>query len=207
MAAAIRRFRSRSDLLRQDHAARVRAGLAGAGDGLELSPSQRRVFDAAISAAVAVVDRHTAVHNERSFIMLYPSQNRLVIEHLRNHSKRPKVAPVVWAWLIELARMEDGEVLITREGLIERVGASAYSVDAVLRELVAFGALIRLREPEPGKQGRGTVRYFLNPRVGTHLPAGERSAAQSAAPRLRVVPVDPPGSVRRHHDDIAPEVL
>lgn len=141
--------------------------------------------------------------------MLYPAQNLLVVEHLSRHSSRPIVAPRLWALLFVHARAEDGEILLTREGLIERVGASRASVDAVLKELVDFGALIRRREPEPGKQGRGPVRYFLNPSVGTQLPRGERQAAIAAAPPLRVVDGGlPPTERRKRAPSFAPlEVL
>lgn len=185
MSAAIRRFVSGPELLLQDERNRVREALVKLGEGLALSPVERRAFDAGILSACRVVDRQTAARNERSFIMLYPAQNRMVVQHLLKHSKRPHVAVSLWSWLFEFVRAEDGEILISREGLIERVGVSAYSVDAVLRELVSFGALIRLREPEPGKRGRGTARYFMNPRVGTYMTArGEREAAQAAAPVL-----------------------
>lgn len=188
MSAAIRRFVSGPELLLRDERDRVREALVSLGEGLALSPVERRAFDAGILTACRAVDRQTAARNERFFVMLYPAQNRMVVQHLLKCSKRPHVAVSLWSWLFEFVRPEDGEILITREGLIERVGVSAYSVDAVLRELVAFGALIRLREVEPGKRGRGTARYFMNPRVGTCMTSrGERDAAQAVAPKLELV--------------------
>ena len=49
-----------------------------------------------------------------------------------------------------------------------------------MSELVGIKAVIRRRE------GR-TVRYFLNPLVGTHLSGKARTDAQEAAPQLRLV--------------------
>ena len=47
-------------------------------------------------------------------------------------------------------------------------------------ELEAIGAVYRRRE------GRG-VRYFVNPRLGTHLAGAGRDRAQAEAPPLRLV--------------------
>lgn len=187
MAAAIRGFSSRSELLRQDQNARARAALVAAVELFDGAPVERQVFSEAVAVAVREVDRRTASHNEGPFIMLYPPQNFLVVEYLSTKSKWPKVATRLWACLFQFVSPVDGEILVTREGLIERVGAQPRAVDGVLAELVKFGALIRRREPEPGKRGRGYVRYFMNPSVGTHLKAGERSAARASAPLLKVI--------------------
>ena len=57
--------------------------------------------------------------------MMYPPQNRVVVEWLSTKSRWPKVATRLWAWLFEFVAPRDGRFLITREGLIERVGASS----------------------------------------------------------------------------------
>lgn len=210
MAAAIHRFSSRFDLASEERSRRCRDAVSGLLESFEGSEVERRMLADALAPAVGLLDRRIAAKNRRAFIMLYPSQNRLVVQHLSKHSKRPHVALTLWAWLFEFVRMEDGEILITREGLTERVGASSRSVDAVLGELVEFGALIRLREPEPGKRGRGTVRYFMNPNVGTHLKGGERESAQAAAPALRIVSLDGsarPSERRSRAPVVAPLVL
>lgn len=186
--AAIHGFRSRADLLRRDQRERVRGALAELVEAFDGSSSERRVFEEAIAEAARVVDRRSAAENLGSFVMLYPAQNRLVVEYLSKESKRPFVAARLWAWLFEFASPVDGEILVTREGLAERVGATARSVDTVLKELVEFGALIRRREPEPGKRGRGVVRYYMNPRVGTQIADRcERAAAQQRAPLLELI--------------------
>lgn len=187
MLREIRRVFPRPDLLRQDESARVKEALARTLDGFSGSPRERGELQLAIGAAYGVVDRDTASRNEERFFMLYPSQNRFVVEQLTLHSERPKVATRLWAYVLEFVG-RDYEVLVTREGLIERVGASGRAVDGVLSELVKMGALERLREPEPGKQGRGTVRYFLNPRVGfKDRTAGETAGDRREAPLLKII--------------------
>ena len=54
-------------------------------------------------------------------------------------------------------------------------------------ELEACGAIIRRREKVAGMRGPGRARYFMNPRVGTHLTGVARDTAQEAAPQLRLV--------------------
>lgn len=189
MPAATARLLSRREMLGRAQNARAREYLAEVADLFDGSPFERRAMAAALGEAGRVIDLQSASRNERSFIMLYPPQNRLVVEHLTKNSKWPKVATRLWAWLFEFVSPVDGEVLVTREGLIERVGCRARAVDGVLRELVEFGALIRVREPEPGKQGRGTVRYFMNASVGSCIPnRDERAAAvRRDAPLLKVI--------------------
>ena len=114
----------------------------------------RSALDKAVSVAVEVIDLQTAPTNERSFMMLYPDQNRLVVEFLTTKSKWPKVGPRLWAYMIEFHCRETNEVLLTREGMIDRVKASPRAVDGVLGELVRFHALTTLRVPTVGRRGR-----------------------------------------------------
>ena len=189
MSAAIGRFLSRREMLGRAQNARAREHLSEVAELFEGSPLERRAMAVALAEASRVIDLQTASRNERSFIMLLPPQNRFVVEYLSTKSKWPKVATRLWAWLFEFVSPVDGEVLVTREGLIERVGCRARAVDGVLKELVDIGALIRRREPEPGKQGRGTVRYFMNASVGSCIPHREERAAavRRDAPLLKVI--------------------
>ena len=188
MSAVQFRFRSRADLLRQDQNKRVSEHLAAAAASFEGPASERRALTAALAEGQRVVDRQTLA-DKGLFFMLTSSQNTRVVAELLRASRYPKVAAHVWALAIEFIDPSGtGEVLAEREAFIARVGCSARAVDGVFSELVALGALIRLREPEPGKQGRGRVRYFINPRVGTQgLDMGERSVRVRAAPLLRSI--------------------
>lgn len=205
MSAAIRRFSSRRELLVQEQAVELRRALEAFAAAFEGSPAQHRALGQMLEAGGRVLDSGTAFYGEGSFVVLTPIQNRLVVDHLTRWSKWPKAAPRLWAYLFEfLDPAGSGEILITREGLIERVGVRPRAVDGILRELVELQALIKHREPEPGKQGRGTVRYFMNPRVGSlNLDRGERAQRARAAPRL-IVGGAAPSNERRARAASAP---
>ena len=79
-----------------------------------------------------------------------------------------------------LARGDTGEVLATRAELAERCNTHPDNVSRALSDLERGGAITRRRD------GR-TVRIFLNPRLATGLPDGQRQAAQENAPRLALV--------------------
>lgn len=197
MLREVRRVFPRPDLLRQDESARVKEALATVLRGFGGSSRERVALQLAVGAATDVVSRGTACRSEERFFMLYPSQNRFVVEQLSLHSKRPKVATRLWAYILEFVG-RDYEVLVTREGLIERVGASGRAIDGCLSELVKLEALQRLREAEPGKQGRGTVRYFLNPRVGFQdRQKSENDADRREAPLLKIIDGSGHASQRR----------
>lgn len=187
MVHAVRRIFPAPGTLRQDQSRRLKERLARTLDGFQGNTDERVILERAVALAADTVSRSTASAVEERFFMLYPSQNRFVIDELSLHSRWPKVATRVWAHVLEHVD-RDYEILVTREGLTERVGAKARAVDGVLAELVKIGALTRQRVPEPGKQGRGTVQYFLNPRVGfKDRPAGQNSADRQEAPALRVI--------------------
>ena len=46
-------------------------------------------------------------------------------------------------------------------------------------ELATIGAISRRREKVAGMRGPGLVRYFMNPKVGTHLTGAARDKAQT----------------------------
>lgn len=179
-------FSSRSELLRQDQNARARAALVAAVELFDGAPVERQVFSEAVAVAVREVDRRTASHNEGPFIMLYPPQNfwwSVSVDEVEVAQGRDAPLGLFVSVCLAGGRRDFG---YPRRS--DQAGwAQPRAVDGVLAELVKFGALIRRREPEPGKRGRGYVRYFMNPSVGTHLKAGERSAARASAPLLKVI--------------------
>lgn len=117
-------------------------------------------------------------------MILYPSENRRLIDHLSRHSKWPKVAVHLWALALEHASPADNEVMLTLDGMAGRIGCHPRAVSGALKELVLLRALIRQRLPEPGKQGRGTVQYFVNPRIASQLKKDARETARRHAPPL-----------------------
>lgn len=112
--------------------------------------------------------------------MLSPSQNRLVVRWIVANSRRQSVAIALWAECFCYMRMDTGEVVMTRQQMMDATGATSSHISAVLAELVSMGALIRRQE------GR-TVQWFMNPTVGTQLTGVAREKAQRSAPPLLTI--------------------
>lgn len=180
MAAKISRLVTRPDKLREEQAAQLR----------QLVLAFPEAPPDAISRVLAAIDRETATRNGWTFVMLSPSQNRAVVGWLREHSKRPMVALVLWSELFTHLEAETGHIVATREALAEAVGASVQDVSRVMTELVSIGAVTRWTEKVPGLRGPGVVRYAMNPHVATKLPGLARAEAQKAHPPLRLLPAE-----------------
>lgn len=169
----VRWFR-RPDRLKAEQAARDRAELARMMEGFQGSPVARQI----VGDLLAVADREISSRTDslafKEFLAMYTRSNREVVRYLRKESKHKVIAPDVWAILLDHVRLDsDYEVMIDREVLVAKAEASPRAVGQVLKELVDFHALRRERVPEPGKQGRGRVRYFLNARVGSMAASHE----------------------------------
>jgi hypothetical protein len=54
-------------------------------------------------------------------------------------------------------------------------------------ELESIQAISKRRVKVAGLRGPGTVRYFMNPNVGTHQAGQARAMAQKNASQLRLV--------------------
>ena len=174
MAASIVELHPKSDRLRSDQAERLRQALLP----FEAEcPGQVRDL-------IGHIDRQTASRNKWTFIMLSPSQNAAVVRYLRLNSKRPMQAMELWAMCFEHLRNDTGEILLTRKEMAEKLDIDADNVSHIMAELVAVKAIITRREPVKGIKGPGTTRYFMNPRVATHLGGNSRDQAQEAAPQL-----------------------
>jgi hypothetical protein len=167
MTARLVRYASRAQLLNSDRAAEAR----------QIILQFEAVAPHLVGQVMALIDRHTMAEKGWSFVMLSPAQNRLVVRWINEHAKRPRVSAALWADFFCNMRTDTGEVVMTRAQMMEATNASSSHVSDVLTELSGMGALIRLR------QGR-EVRWFMNPRVGTHLTGVAREEAQRAAPPL-----------------------
>jgi hypothetical protein len=170
MAALIRALRTRRQRLRSEDAAQLRQLVLAYG---EEQPE-------AVARIVAVIDRETAAEREWTFVMISPAQNALVVDQIMQMTVRPALTVRLWAKLFLHLRMDTGEVVATREELAAEVGTQARHVSTAMGELENMGALIRRKE------GRRS-RWFMNPRVGTHLAGAARDKAQATAPALRLV--------------------
>ena len=136
---------------------------------------------------VAEIDRRTASRNGWTFVMLSPAENAAVVDWIAQHSRYPQVAMRLWARLFDNLRTDTGEIVLTRDELAELVDEFPDNVSRIMSELESIGAISRRRERVPGMRGPGQVRYFMNPRVGTHLTGKTRDQAQSKAPPLLTI--------------------
>ena len=183
MAAGIVRLRTRADRLREDQAATLRQAV------LELPG----LPDRAVGEIVAAIDRETASASGWTFAMMSPADNLRVVNWLVANSARPLVAVRLWALLFDHLRRDTGEIMLTRDELAAAVGDTPRHVSELMGELAGIGAVSRRRERVPGLRGPGVVRFFMSPRIGTHLTGAARDKAQAAAPELRLVPVPTSG--------------
>ncbi len=177
MAAGIVRLRTKADRLRSDIAAELR----------QLVIEYPALPERARGEIVAAIDRQTASEAGWTFVMISPEQNAEVMRWLRQNSRRPVLALSLWGELFTALRHDTGEIMLSREELAERVGASPRDVTRIMGELEEAGAVERRREKVPGMRGPGRAIYLMNPRVGTHLAGGARDRAQAGAPVLAVV--------------------
>lgn len=152
-----------------------------------LLPFEDEIPGTVFRELLTLIDRRSATRNKWTFVMLSPEQNGIVVNYLAKHSDRPILAMQVWALCFQYLRMDTGEIMLTRDEMAEKVGVHADHLSRVMTELVSFGAITRRRERVGGLRGPGLVRYFMNPRVATHLGGAERDKAQADAPLLRLI--------------------
>lgn len=170
MAARIVPYASRAALLKRERAAEVRQMI------LQLEAEAPRL----VGQMVALLDRHTLADKGWSFVMLSPAQNRLVVRWINANAKRPRVSAALWAEFFCHMRTDTGEICMSRAEMADAVGVQPRTVSEALAELQKMGAVIRHQE---GRE----VRWFMNPRVGTHLTGVAREEAQRAAPLLELI--------------------
>src|SRR3954447_17127231 len=177
MAARIVRLRTKADRLHSETAAQLR----------QLVLEYPGLPERARGTIVAAIDRETASEAGWTFVMLSPEQNAAVMRWLRRHSERPVVALALWGELFTALRWDTGEVMLTRDELAERVGATPGEVSRIMHELAKIGAVAIHRERVPGLRGPGRAVYLMNPNVATTLTGAARDRAQGEAPALRLV--------------------
>lgn len=169
---AVVRLRTRRDAREQTSLEALRDVLQDMA-GVDAAP-------AVLGRLVEVVERELVSRRGWGFVMVEPVLFAEVIAHLNRHSRRPLKATELWARLFAVLPPDSNEVLVSRGDLGRMVGIRPAEVSAIMGELEAIGAVYRRKE------GRG-VRYFVNPRLGTHLTGAVRDRAQAEAPELRVL--------------------
>ena len=177
MPATLHRLQSKPGWLRKEQAAALR----------QLIIEFPGLPEHAVGTIVASVDRATAAENGWTFVMLAPSQDRAVVAWLMANSSRKQQAVLLWSILFEHLRRDTGEIMLTRDELAYHLSDRPDNVSRIMTELEGIGAISRRRERIVGMRGPGVVRYFMNPKVATHLAGATRDKAQAAASQLRVV--------------------
>ncbi|MFL5338325.1 MAG: hypothetical protein ACJ8H8_35445 [Geminicoccaceae bacterium] len=173
---AVTRLRTRQDATQQ-------AGLEALRDVL-LSMAGSSAPSEVVGQLVTVVERRLAAGRGWKFIMVEPVLYANVVAYLTRHSHRPLKAVELFARLFAVLPPDGNEVQATRAELARMIGIEPRTVSELMAELEAVGAVYRRKE------GRG-VRYFVNPKLGTHLSGGVRDKAQAEAPILRLVETEP----------------
>jgi hypothetical protein len=178
MAARIIELQPRPEKLRADQADELRQAL------LPFAAA----YPEPVRELVAHIARATASRSRWTFVMLSPRQNEAVVAYLADHSSRPLKALRLWSICFSSLDIATGEIMLSRDEMAGQISDTPRNVSRIMSELESFGAISRRREKVRGMSGQGIVRYFLNPRVATHLAGKERDDAQAAAPQLRLVP-------------------
>jgi hypothetical protein len=181
MAATLRRLRTKADRLLAEQADALR----------QLVLEYPALPERARGEIVAAIDRQAAAENGWTFVMLSPSQNKVVQRWLLENSKRPQNATMLWVELFDHLRRDTGEIMLTRDELVELIAEHPSHVSEIMHELASIGAIITRRERVAGMRGPGRAIYFMNPSVATNLTGAARDRAQAAAPRLQLVETEP----------------
>lgn len=100
-----------------------------------------------------------------------------ILAWIRRNSKRPVVAPELFARMCSLVVKPDGTVNATRDQLAEMLDVTPRTVSEVISELVGQGYVIR------EQAGRRSV-YRVNPRAASKAPPAKREPEQAKAPPL-----------------------
>lgn len=175
MAASLSRLRTRTDRLTSEAAEAARQRVLPLVEDQLLGPPAR--------AFLAAIDQREASDKGWTFVMLSPAQNNAVVHFITNGgTKRPLVAVQVWSLCFEHLHRDTGEIMLSRVEIAEIVGVKPAHISEIMSDLARFGAVSRVMQ-------RGEVRWFVNPRVATHLAGQARDKAQAKARQLKLVPL------------------
>lgn len=112
------------------------------------------------------------------FVMLGPYENAVIVDLIMSNAARPKLSIRLWAIMLCRLQADTGLVNMTRQEMMEAVGTkSSGIISTALAELVDFGALQR-------DSGQRPPRWFINPKIATHLAEHARTWAQRDAPNV-----------------------
>jgi hypothetical protein len=183
MVATVTILQTKPKKLRREAAAHLRASLKE----WEAKAQAIGLPSGILDVVYRDLDKQTASQGKWTFVMLSPQQNTIVVKYLTEHSKRPVIAMNLWAICFEHLCFDTGEICLRRDEIADYLKVDANYVSSIMSDLEECGAISRRYEKVAGMKGRGFVRYFMNPLVGTHLAGAARDKAQEKAPKLRLV--------------------
>lgn len=137
----------------------------------------------ALSASLETVRRDLTSQTERPgawrFVMLGPRENAIILQLIADEAKRPKVSMKLWGAMLCRLHADTGEIRMTRQEMMDAAGTkTSGNISVALGELRDWGAITR------DEESRTIVRWFLNPRIATHLAEHARPWAQRQAPNV-----------------------
>jgi hypothetical protein len=121
------------------------------------------------------------------YIMVYIDDYNEVADWLEAHSRSPRAACRLLRQMLRFVHPTTHEVLRTREELAELARTTPGEVSVIMNELCGLQAVRRERVKVAGMRGPGVVRWYVNERLGTHLPKSRRRRAYDKAPPLHLV--------------------
>jgi hypothetical protein len=187
MAATLTTLQTRPQKLRRDVAEHLRASLKkweAEAQAVGLPPGS-------LDVVYRNLDKQTSSHGKWTFVMLSPEQNDFVINYLADNCDRPIIAMRMWSHCFKHLCFDTGEIRLRRDEIADHLKVDANYISSVMSRLEDCGAISRRYEKVAGMKGRGFVRYFMNPLVGTHLAGAARDKAQAKATALGLDPMGP----------------
>lgn len=131
----------------------------------------------ALAKLLAYIDRLEAASNAWRFALVGVAEDEAVAYWIADNARRKGVSSKLWTSCRRHMRTDTQEVLLNRQQMMSRVGASSAHLTEALAELASIGALER--------RGKGRdVRWFISARIATHLTGVARDEAQQSAPPL-----------------------
>ena len=179
MVAKVREFRSRAQKAQARKAGRLRQLL------LDLEPL---LPSAPLGELLNALPPDEADASDPRFIMVYIEDFNAVADWLEEHSRSPRAAIRLLRQMLRFVHPTTQQVLRTREELAELAKTTPDEVSIIMNELLSIQAVRRARVPVKGMRGPGVVQWYVNPRLGTHLPKDLRRMAYDQAPALKLVP-------------------
>jgi hypothetical protein len=178
MAAKVREFRSKAQKAQARRAGQLRQLL------LDLEPL---LPSAPVGELLNALPLDEADASDPRFIMIYIEDFIAVADWLEEHSRSPRAATRLLRQMLRFVHPTTQEVLRSREELAQLAKTTPAEVSIIMNELLTIQAVRRERVPVKGMRGPGVVRWYVNPRLGTHLPKELRKLAHAQAPELKLV--------------------